>query len=38
MQTVARVGLGVFLGMWVFLISLIIVGKIFGAAMLGLLF
>jgi len=38
MQTVVRVALGVFVGMWGFVISLILVGKIFGAAVLSLLF
>lgn len=38
MQTVVRVGLGVFLGMWSFVISLLLIGKLFGTALLGLLF
>lgn len=38
MQTVVRVGLGVFIGMWAFVISLLLVGKLFGTALLGLLF
>ena len=38
MQTVVRVALGVFIGMWAFLLSLLIAGRIFGAALLGLLF
>ena len=38
MQTVVRVALGVFIGMWGFLLSLVIIGRIFGAAVLGLVF
>lgn len=38
MQTVVRVALGVFIGMWGFLISLFLAGKIFGSALLGVLF
>jgi hypothetical protein len=38
MQTVVRVGLGVFLGLWAFMISLLLVGKLFGTALLGLVF
>lgn len=38
MQTVVRVGLGVFLGVWAFTISLLLIGKLFGTALLGLLF
>ncbi len=38
MQTVIRVGLGVFIGMWAFVITLLLVGKLFGTALLGLLF
>ncbi len=38
MQTVVRVGLGVFLGMWGFTISLLLIGKLFGTALLGLVF
>ena len=38
MQTVVRVALGTFIGVWGFVISLLLVGKIFGAAVLGLLF
>lgn len=39
MQTVVRVALGVFIGMWAVLISLLIVAKLFGApAILDLLF
>lgn len=38
MQTVIRVGLGVFLGMWAFVITLLLIGKLFGTALLGLLF
>ncbi len=37
MQTVVRVALGTFIGMWAFLISLLLVGRIFGSAVLGLL-
>jgi len=36
MQTVVRVGLGVFIGMWAFMISLLLVGKLFGMALLSL--
>lgn len=35
MQTVVRVALGTFLGMWAFLISLVLAGRIFGSAILG---
>lgn len=38
MQTVVRVGLGVFIGTWAFVISLLLIGKLFGTALLGLLF
>lgn len=38
MQTVVRVGLGVFLGIWAFVISILLAGKLFGTALLGLLF
>lgn len=38
MQTVVRVGLGVFLGIWAFIASLLLVGKLFGTALLSLLF
>jgi hypothetical protein len=38
MQTVVRVGLGVFLGIWAFIISLLLIGKLFGTALLSLLF
>lgn len=38
MQTVVRVALGVFVGTWGFLISLLLAGKIFGSALLSLLF
>ncbi len=38
MQTVIRVGLGVFIGMWAFVITLLLIGKLFGTALLGLLF
>jgi len=38
MQTVVRVALGTFIGMWAFVISMILVGKIFGSAVLSLLF
>lgn len=37
MQTVVRVALGTFIGMWGFVISLILVGKLFGTALLSLL-
>ena len=37
MQTVVRVGLGVFIGMWTFVISLLLIGRLFGTALLGLL-
>jgi hypothetical protein len=35
MQTVVRVALGVFIGMWAFLLSLVIAAQIFGSALLG---
>jgi hypothetical protein len=38
MQTVVRVGLGVFLGIWAFMISLLLMGKLFGTALLSLVF
>ena len=38
MQTVVRVALGTFIGMWGFVISLILMGKVFGTALLSLLF
>lgn len=38
MQTAVRVGLGVFLGMWAFTISLLLAGKLFGTAVLSLIF
>lgn len=37
MQTVVRVGLGVFIGMWAFMVSLLLLGKLFGTALLGLI-
>jgi hypothetical protein len=37
MQTVVRVGLGTFFGLWAFLISIVILGRIFGAQILGIL-
>ncbi len=36
MQTVVRVALGTFFGMWAFVISVAILVRIFGAAILGL--
>lgn len=38
MQTVVRVALGTFIGLWAFVISMILIGKVFGAAVLGLMF
>jgi hypothetical protein len=37
MQTVVRVALGTFLGLWAFIISLVIIGRIFGSQILGIL-
>lgn len=38
MQTVVRVALGVFIGMWAFVISLLLIGRLFGTELLGLIF
>lgn len=38
MQTVTRVALGVFIGMWAFMLSIVLMLRIFGTAILGLVF
>jgi hypothetical protein len=38
MQTVVRVALGVFIGMWAFALSLLLLGSFFGRALLDLVF
>jgi hypothetical protein len=36
MQTIVRVALGTFIGLWAFVISLLVIGRLFGTALLDL--